>query len=620
MMIKATAVAAVSVLLVSDVRALQPHKPNAPTSRISSTRLDYISLAAAPATEKSTQEQTLQRQEDLQKLEQLLQLEISQQTQTQQAPPLPEKKQRAKKMKKLKKVKETTSSSSSSSSSSSLSDRLQKHKKTIQKQRQQKQQPSSTQHNDVVSLDSVYWIRQSNNNNQNKKKKTALLTKEQEIVLTQQIRALRKAETVRDEYLLATNHSSASEADWAQACGLESSLELRKVIRLGQEARSQLVQSNMGLVVSIAKKHHASLKHAMEAGQGSVGTILTLQDCLQEGQIGLIKAAERFDPSRNVRFGTYATWWIRQRILGAIRDTSRIIRLPAHVHTMLMKMKKAKKQIRQDIGREPSVPELAHYMELPVEKVRQYTHASQNVLSLEKPLRTTAGRSQMDTDSRTLADTIASDAPTPLEDAQRESLRRDLHQVLLEHLTATERAVLMARYGLTDGTAHSLEETARIVGVSRERVRLVESKALNKLRSPQKNYRLQTYVGGGSSSGSKRIPPKTTATATTTKRYQIQENDKASAWTVTDHNSRDVVSPFDYAIKTASPSSTTTSSKKRSKVKLSTRPTRGKPQIKKNALTMGQDYGSKMNHKRSGDETAALPKEEAATPDRLWFF
>jgi DNA-directed RNA polymerase sigma subunit (sigma70/sigma32) len=145
--------------------------------------------------------------------------------------------------------------------------------------------------------------------------------------LTQRIRALRAAEQIRDDHL----HDPApwTVAEWALACGLTCPQELRKVIRQGQEARSQLVQANMGLVTAIAKRQYSSLKHALEAGNG-VGTILTLQDFLQEGQIGLIKAAERFDPSREVRFGTYATWWIRQRILRSISDSSRIIRLPAH--------------------------------------------------------------------------------------------------------------------------------------------------------------------------------------------------------------------------------------------------------------------------------------------------
>ena len=181
----------------------------------------------------------------------------------------------------------------------------------------------------------------TNRGNKNKDG-SGLLTRDEEILYTQRIRALRKAEEIRDqheqhleEHLLRQQHEQLlqlqpwTEAEWAAACGLASPLELRRIVRQGQEARERLVQANMGLVTAIAKRQHAALKTALEAGNG-VGTILTLQDMLQEGQIGLIKAAEKFDADRNVKFGTYATWWIRQRILRSISDSSRIIRLPAH--------------------------------------------------------------------------------------------------------------------------------------------------------------------------------------------------------------------------------------------------------------------------------------------------
>ena len=180
------------------------------------------------------------------------------------------------------------------------------------------------------SKDSVYWLRTPNAANTSQQQ-TTLLTRQEEIALTQQIRALRRAEQVRDELLMEADTADLTEAQWATRCGV-SPLELRRTLRLGQEAQTRLVQANMGLVTSIAKRHYTSLKYALEAG-GGVGTILTLQDCLQEGQIGLMAAAERFDAERNVRFSTYATWWIRQRILRGISDSSRIIRLPAYGKT-----------------------------------------------------------------------------------------------------------------------------------------------------------------------------------------------------------------------------------------------------------------------------------------------
>jgi len=161
---------------------------------------------------------------------------------------------------------------------------------------------------------------------------------------------------------------------------------------------------------------------------------------------------------------------------------------------MLMKIRKAKKRMQLEIGREPSTPELAHYMEIPVEKLQQYTQSSRNVISLENPLRST-GNGKDHVDTRTLADTIASDAPTPLEDAQRHALRQDLDKLLNDALTAIERTVMTARYGLDDGRSKSLQETSQDLGLSREKVRTLEARALNKLRSPQKNYRLKTHLG-----------------------------------------------------------------------------------------------------------------------------
>ena len=190
----------------------------------------------------------------------------------------------------------------------------------------------------TADLESVYRLKLPRTIKEAKledKDPSKLLTREEEILLTCRIRALRKAEQIRDEHDHDDHHPSQqqaawTESEWATSCGFASPLELRRVIKQGQEARARMVQANMGLVTNIAKRQHSGLKVAMEAGAGSVGTILTLQDCLQEGQIGLILAAERFDASRGVRFSTYATWWIRQRITRSISDSSRIIRLPAH--------------------------------------------------------------------------------------------------------------------------------------------------------------------------------------------------------------------------------------------------------------------------------------------------
>lgn len=159
-------------------------------------------------------------------------------------------------------------------------------------------------------------------------KREALLSKDEEGVLTRSIASLRRAIRIRDDLALHSNINYPAESDWADACGL-SVIGLRRVMRIGQEARSRLVSANAGLVTSIAKRHYKSLKYATEAG-GGVGTILTLQDMVQEGNLGLMQAAERFEPERENRFSTYATYWVKQRILRSISDSSRIIRLPAH--------------------------------------------------------------------------------------------------------------------------------------------------------------------------------------------------------------------------------------------------------------------------------------------------
>jgi RNA polymerase sigma factor (sigma-70 family) len=288
------------------------------------------------------------------------------------------------------------------------------------------------------------------------------------------------------------------------------------------------------------------------------------------------------------------------------------------VHTMLIKIRKAKKQMQQEIGREPSAPELAHYMEMSIDKFQQYTNAAFNVVSLENPLRSSHSGKLDAQDTRTLADTIASDAPTPLEDAQRESLRRDLHQVLLDHLTETERGVLVARYGLHDGNPKTLEETARIVGVSRERVRVVETKALNKLRSPQKNYSLQTYVGGGGTGTGVRPKSKLTATTATTsssssihphkrKVHPTSHRSVPNARTAFEDVFNDAgASPFDFGIsKTAS---------KRSKVKLAQALSSGNKLIE-SALEHVYGGGEQNFARVSSDEVSSFP-----APDRLWFF
>jgi RNA polymerase sigma factor (sigma-70 family) len=327
------------------------------------------------------------------------------------------------------------------------------------------------------------------------------LTRQEEIQYSFQIRTFRAAVRLRDQLIViqeSSMHIHPTEQEWAAACGTSVS-DLRNVLWQGQQSREALVAANTGLVTNIAKRHYYALKTATEAG-GGVGTILTLADMIQEGNLGLMEAAERYEPEKGFRFSTYATWWVRQRILRSISDSSRTIRLPAHVHSTLQKINKMKTEVKQEMGREPSAQELASHLKMTEEKLQMYTDSSRNVVSLENPLR--SGGSLKSDDRRTIGDTLASDAPTPEEDAEADYLRRDILATMENALTEKEHQVIVQRFGLEDGKPKTVTETAERLNISRDRVRLVEARALNKLRHPQRNYRLKEYVGGDGADGS----------------------------------------------------------------------------------------------------------------------
>jgi RNA polymerase primary sigma factor len=311
------------------------------------------------------------------------------------------------------------------------------------------------------------------------------LTKEQEADLANAIQGLKMASRIRDSL-----DQPCTEEDWAKACEL-TVRQLRRVMIWGREARSMMVSANEGLVRSIAKKYMGDLKRAHHGG---IGTILTLQDMIQEGNLGLMEAAERFDPARGFRFSTYASHWVRQRILRSIADHSRVIRLPVHVHSILRTIRRTREDMEMEDGNSPTIEELAERLEMPVDKLKKYTDSSQMVLSLEVPLSSNNNHPKHMEDKRTLGDKIASDSPSPEEDAEFDSLRQDIRSVM-DGLGPREKQVLTLRFGLEDGTPRTVEETARTLGISRDRVRNVEARALNKLRHPQRNYKLKEYVG-----------------------------------------------------------------------------------------------------------------------------
>lgn len=299
-----------------------------------------------------------------------------------------------------------------------------------------------------------------------------------------------------------TPTTEVTEKEWADASGL-SVIQLRRVMQQGNDAREALVAANVGLVTSIAKKFSAGFQHN---NRGS-SSLLTLQDLIQEGNLGMMQAAERFEPERGVRFGTYATWWIRQRIAKSISDSSRMIRLPAHVHSKLQKIKKAKAAITAQTGRNlVTVQELSHYLEMPVKKVQLYSDCARHTLSLESPLQ--CNNAMKDHAMETLGDTLAAssdaDGGCPTETLEVAGLHDELQKVMESELTTQERNVLVQRFGLGVGKAATMEETATLLNISRDRVRLLETRALHKLRHPQCNYKLKEYMTTTSSTTRRR--------------------------------------------------------------------------------------------------------------------
>jgi RNA polymerase primary sigma factor len=296
-----------------------------------------------------------------------------------------------------------------------------------------------------------------------------LLRADEEIELARKIADLLKLEdTYRD--LVYELQREPYDIEWARAVNMPLP-EFRRRLAFGRRAKEKMVQSNLRLVVSIAKKY-------MNRG-------LSFQDLIQEGSLGLIRAAEKFDHEKGYKFSTYATWWIRQAITRAIADQSRTIRLPVHLYETISRIKKTTKVLSQEMGRKPTEEEIATRMEMTIEKLRFIAKSAQLPISLETPI----GKEE---DSR-LGDFIESDGETPEDQVSKNLLREDLENVL-NSLSARERDVLRLRYGLDDGRMKTLEEIGQIFNVTRERIRQIEAKALRKLRHPNRNSILKEYI------------------------------------------------------------------------------------------------------------------------------
>jgi RNA polymerase nonessential primary-like sigma factor len=300
-----------------------------------------------------------------------------------------------------------------------------------------------------------------------------LLTHEQEITLGRQVQELMALEELEQELTMRAGGSAPSTAELAAAAGLSAPL-LRRRLQAGRRAKERMVAANLRLVVSVAKKY---TKRNME-----------LLDLIQEGTIGLVRGVEKFDPTRGYKFSTYAYWWIRQGITRAIAEKSRTIRLPIHITETLNKLKKGQRELSQTLGRTPTVTELAEFVELPEEEVKDLLCRARQPVSLE----TKVG----DGEDTELLELLAGDEELPEERVDGECLKGDL-RALLEQLPELQGRVLKMRYGIpTDGEGlaepMSLSSIAKTLGMSRDKTRNLERKALEGIRSQSR--RLEGYL------------------------------------------------------------------------------------------------------------------------------
>lgn len=296
-----------------------------------------------------------------------------------------------------------------------------------------------------------------------------LLSAEEEIEIAKRMEAGYAAEAENEKY----NEELENEKNAKKKQSLEKKIKANeKIINDGKEAAKELSQANLRLVVSIAKRY--------------VGRGMLFLDLIQEGNLGLIKAVEKFDYMKGYKFSTYATWWIRQAITRAIADQARTIRIPVHMVETINKIVRVNRQLLQELGREPSPAEVAAQMDMTEDRVREIMKISQDPVSLETPI----GEEE---DSH-LGDFLPDEnVLAPSDAAARTMLNEQLNEIL-DTLTERERKVLTLRFGLIDGRARTLEEVGKEFNVTRERIRQIEAKALRKLRHPSRSKRIKDYL------------------------------------------------------------------------------------------------------------------------------
>ena len=291
--------------------------------------------------------------------------------------------------------------------------------------------------------------------------RVALLTGDEEVSLARRIESGLAAAVC-----LAAHESGETPADAVEVA------RLKRLIRDGDAARAQLTQANLRLVVSIAKRY---------AGRG-----MQILDLIQEGNLGLMRAVEKFDHSKGFKFSTYATWWIRQAITRAIADQARTIRIPVHMVESINKVKRVQRQMAQELEREPTIDEIAFHTDLAPDRVREILRIAQDPLSLDSPVG--------DEQDSNLGDFIEDERVVAPADVVARHLLGEAVGEALNELTEREQEVVRMRFGLDDGQPRTLEEVGRFFGVTRERVRQIESKTLAKLRHPLRSDKLKDYL------------------------------------------------------------------------------------------------------------------------------
>jgi RNA polymerase primary sigma factor len=291
--------------------------------------------------------------------------------------------------------------------------------------------------------------------------KVPLLTGAQEVSLAQRI----------ESGLAASDQITAANGDISP----DDKETLGSIVIDGHMAKRQLIEANLRLVVSIAKRY--------------VGRGMLLLDLIQEGNLGLMRAVEKFDYTKGFKFSTYATWWIRQAITRAIADQARTIRIPVHMVETINKVTRVQRQMLQELGREPTVEELGDKLGMLPERVREIQRISQEPVSLEAPVG--------DEDDSLLGDFVEDPGAIAPADAAARALLTEAVEEALEQLSERERRVVRLRFGLDDGQLHTLEEVGKEFGVTRERIRQIESKTLAKLRHPTRSQRLRDYLDEG---------------------------------------------------------------------------------------------------------------------------